>query len=94
MKIHYKKDALKFLHDKRYEGIVCPKCGCGYTHVHHVGTLVGSDPDEAVTAYEGTQTTGTTAHRRSAIEVVLWCEGCHELFNRKKAFVPWKSIKG
>jgi hypothetical protein len=60
--------------------IVCPHCGGHYTHIRRVGTLKGSDPYEARTAYAGTRQTGTTPERRSALEIVFACEQCPELF--------------
>jgi hypothetical protein len=60
--------------------IRCPNCGSDYTHIRHAGTLVGSDEGEATVAYSGTGPSGTTAARRSALEVVFECEGCTKLF--------------
>lgn len=60
--------------------VVCPSCGSSYTDVLRVGTLVGTDQHEAVPSYEGTSTTGSTPGRRSALEVVFWCEGCDNYF--------------
>lgn len=83
MKVHKGKDALALLTGQAYSGeanVVCPNCRSEYTHVHHVGTLVGSDQDEAVDAYDGTATSGATPRRRSAVEIVFSCEGCNENF--------------
>jgi len=84
MTIHRDKDALQFLSGHICGGetnIVCPSCSSDYTHVHHVGTLVGSDQFEAATAYEGTATSGSTPERRSAVEIVFECEGCPQRFS-------------
>jgi hypothetical protein len=55
--------------------ISCPYCGGCYTHILRVGTLLGSDEHEAL-VYDGTDTTGATGSRRSALEIVFWCEFC------------------
>ena len=58
----------------------CPYCGGDFTHIRHVGTLVGSDKLEATAAYEGTVPAGATGARRSALEVVFDCETCPKPF--------------
>jgi hypothetical protein len=60
--------------------VACPYCHGDYTHIHHAGTLTGSDEHEAVTAYDGTFQSGSTGDRRSALEVVFYCEDCPTLF--------------
>jgi hypothetical protein len=83
MAIHRGKKAIAFLSGQSLAGeanIVCPSCGFDFTHVHHVGTLVGSDHSEAVPAYEGTVPSGATPQRRSAVEIVFSCENCPEFF--------------
>lgn len=56
--------------------VVCPYCRGDYTHIVGAGTRVGTDEHEAVEAYFGAPPTGTTAERRSAIEIVMTCEAC------------------
>ncbi len=83
MKIHRGGDAVALLSGRMLSGeanVVCPNCRSDYTHVHHVGTLVGRDRHEAVASYEGTDPTGTTPQRRSAVEIVFRCENCPEHF--------------
>jgi hypothetical protein len=83
MKVHSSRDAVALLSGQILMGeanVVCPNCHSDYTHVHHVGTLVGSDQHEAVAAYEGTAPTGATPQRRSAVEIVFSCENCPEYF--------------
>jgi hypothetical protein len=83
MKIHQGRDAVTLLAGEIYHGeanIMCPNCQSDYTHVEHVGTLVGSDQHEAAVAYEGTAPTGATPSRRSAVEIVFSCENCPEYF--------------
>jgi hypothetical protein len=83
MNIHRGRDALAYLSGRFISGeanVVCPSCGFDYTHIHHVGTLVGSDQFEAVPAYEGTAPSGATPQRRSAVEIVFSCENCPKLF--------------
>jgi hypothetical protein len=83
MHIHKGKAAIALLSGQSYHGesnIVCPNCKSDFTHVEHVGTLIGSDDNEATLAYEGTSPTGTTPGRRSAVEVVFSCESCPEHF--------------
>jgi hypothetical protein len=83
MKIHRGRDAVALLSGQGLLGeanVVCPNCRSDYTHVHHVGTLVGSDQHEAVASYEGTTPTGATPQRRSAVEIVFSCENCSEYF--------------
>jgi hypothetical protein len=63
MRVHQGKAALAFLSGEMCAGeiiIQCPNCGCDYTHVRHVGTLVGTDQHEPMMAYDGTFPTGTT----------------------------------
>jgi hypothetical protein len=57
----------------------CPNSNGDYTHVCHVGTLLGTDPHEAG-IYSGTAPTGSTPFRRSAVEIVFMCETCPERF--------------
>lgn len=77
---------LRFLAGKAYGdgnvNIVCPHCGSDYTHVSHVGTLLGSDEHEAG-IYEGTVQIGATAidYRRSAVAIVFDCENCPTQFS-------------
>lgn len=59
--------------------LCCPSCKNGNTHVKHVGTLVGGD--EGTLAYEGTDPTGASPYRRSAVEIVFWCETCPKHFS-------------
>ncbi len=83
MKIHKGQDAVTLLSGEIYGGetnVICPNCRSDYTHVHHVGTLVGSDQHEAVVAYDGTDPSGATPSRRSAVEIVFSCEKCPEYF--------------
>ncbi len=83
MKIHRAQDAISYLSGRFIadeSNVVCPSCGFDYTHVHHVGTLIGSDENEAVVAYEGTDASGATPKRRSAVEIVFSCENCPKLF--------------
>jgi hypothetical protein len=83
MRIHRGQEAIRFLSGRLHTDLVnvlCPSCGSDYTHVQHVGTLVGSDQAEAVPAYEGTFPSGTTPQRRSAVEIVFLCEQCPKLF--------------
>jgi hypothetical protein len=83
MKIHKGDDAVALLSGEIYGGeanVVCPSCQSDYTHVRHVGTLVGSDHREAVVSYDGTDPSGSTPSRRSAVEIVFSCENCEEHF--------------
>lgn len=83
MEIHRGDAAVKCLSGQQYAdeaNIVCPSCGSGYTHIRHVGTLVGADDHAAVLSYDGTGTSGSTGARRSALEIVFTCEGCPKLF--------------
>ena len=83
MTIYRGRDAIALLSGELSEDVstvVCPSCGSHYTHIHSVGTLVGSDQFEAVVAYKGTASSGTTPARRSAVEIVFDCEGCPHLF--------------
>lgn len=54
----------------------CPSCHSEYTHVIRAGTLTGIDKHEAVEVYEGTEQSGVTSARRSAVEIVFECEQC------------------
>jgi hypothetical protein len=81
MAVFHSTDAIRYLSGKALgdeANVVCPNCGFDYTHVRHVGTLMGGD--EGVMAYEGTVTTGVTGNRRSAVEIVFSCENCPKLF--------------
>jgi hypothetical protein len=83
MMIHRGKEAVALLSGHILLGeanVVCPNCHSDYTHVHHVGTLVGSDEHEAVAAYQGTAPSAATPQRRSAVEIVFSCENCPEYF--------------
>ena len=83
MTVHRGRDTVALLSGQALMGeanVVCPKCRTDSTHVHHVGTLMGSDQHEAVAAYEGTDPTGATPQRRSAVEIVFSCENCPEYF--------------
>ncbi|CAN5396662.1 hypothetical protein BH11PLA2_BH11PLA2_18350 [soil metagenome] len=83
MKVYKGREAVAFLTGEIFGGesnVVCPNCRSDYTHVHHVGTLVGTDQYEAVAAYDGTNPTGATPSRRSAVEIVFSCENCPEFF--------------
>ena len=83
MNVHSGRDAVSLLSGESYEGdanVVCPNCRSDCTHIQRVGTLVGSDPSEAIAAYEGTAPTGATPSRRSAVEIVFSCEQCPESF--------------
>jgi len=83
MKVHSGKQAVSLLSGHILVGeanVICPNCRSDYTHVHHVGTLVGTDQREAVAAYEGTDPSGATPQRRSAVEIVFSCENCPEYF--------------
>lgn len=64
----------------REVNVRCPHCRSHYTHIRRVGTLVGTDVSEATPAYPGTEATGTTPDRRSALEVVFECECCPDRF--------------
>lgn len=55
----------------------CSNCRGSYIHLSRVGTLVGRDEYEAVPAIAGTQPVGLTPSRRSALQIVFWCEECH-----------------
>lgn len=57
----------------------CPSCNSDYVNVKHAGTLLGTDPNEAK-ILSGTEITGSTPSRRSALEIVFRCEGCPHLF--------------
>ncbi|MCI0682447.1 MAG: hypothetical protein L0Y71_10100 [Gemmataceae bacterium] len=84
MNIHSGKAAIAFLSGESSSddaNVVCPSCGSDYTHVRHVGTLVGSDQFEAVVAYDGASPSGATPQRRSAVEIVFSCENCPKLFS-------------
>ncbi len=77
------KEVVACLSGKSYGGevnVVCPNCNSDYTHVHHVGTLMGTDDHEATAAYQGTDPSGVSAERRSALEIVFACENCPKLF--------------
>lgn len=79
MKILEGKDVLRSIREGDCGSVVnikCPYCDGNYTHIRHVGTLVGHDKLEAVSSYDGTFTTGATPSRRSALEVVFDCEEC------------------
>jgi hypothetical protein len=83
MIVHHGKEAVALLSGQilmSEANLVCPNCRSDYTHVHHVGTLVGSDEHEAVMAYDGTTLSGATPQRRSAVEIVFSCENCPEYF--------------
>lgn len=84
MEIHEGDAAIALLSGGGYAGeanVVCPKCRSDYTHIVRVGTLKGSDKNEAVEAYEGTEQSGFTASRRSAVEIVFECERCPDPFS-------------
>jgi Zn finger protein HypA/HybF involved in hydrogenase expression len=75
---------IELLSGESYAGeanVRCPHCHGDYTHVRSVGTLMGSDPYEATPAYHGTVTSGQTASRRSAVEIVFECEMCPQPFS-------------
>lgn len=83
MTVHRGREAVALLSGQSLVGeatVVCPSCRHDNTHVHHVGTLIGSDQHEAVAAHEGTDPTGATPQRRSAVEIVFSCEHCPEQF--------------
>lgn len=76
-------EALSLLSGENYGGeinVICPYCQGDYTHIKSVSTLKGSDEHEAVDAYAGTSTGGTTGSRRSALQIVVRCEVCPNPF--------------
>lgn len=83
MKVYRGAGALRFLSGNACVGEInvrCPNCGSDYTHVRHVGTLVGTDSHEATTAYEGTVPTGTTSTAERRLGVVFDCENGPQVF--------------
>lgn len=57
----------KSTHADFHYDLLCPVCHHECNHIQEVFTLTGSDEHEAIGAYPGTQSKGSTGERRSAL---------------------------